>query len=63
MRIALYFVNSQKWIGYAYPEKNNLSKVIESGAFKTEDECNAAAIKTIRRVSSIGAGDYECDKE
>jgi hypothetical protein len=57
-----YLANSQKWVGYAYPDKNNLSKVIELGEFKTEDECNAAAIKTLRRVSSISAGDYECHK-
>ena len=43
-------------------DKNNLSKVIKLGEFKTEEECNAAAIKTLRRVSSISAGDYECHK-
>ena len=59
----IYFANSQKWKGYAYPDKNNLSKVIELGEFRTEDECNAAAINTLRRVSSISAGDYECHKD
>lgn len=58
----IYLANSPKWIGYAYPDKNNLSKVIELGEFKTEDDCNAAAIKTLLRVSSISAGDYECHK-
>jgi hypothetical protein len=57
-----YFANSHKWKGYAYPDKNNLSKVMELGEFKTEDECNAAAIKTLRKVSSVSAGDYECHK-
>jgi hypothetical protein len=60
---AIYFVSSQKWKGYAYPDKNNLSNVIELGEFKTEDECNAAAINTLRRLSSVGAGDYECHKD
>lgn len=59
----VYFANSQKWKGYAYPDKNNLSKVIELGEFKSEDECNAAAVKTLRRVSSVSAGDYECHKD
>ncbi len=59
---ALYFVNSERWVGYAYPNKNDLSKVIELGEFKSEEECNAAAIKTLRAVSSIGSGDYECHK-
>lgn len=61
--VVVYFANSPKWIGYAYPDKNNLSKVIELGEFKTEDECNTAAIKTLRRVSSTSAGDYECHKK
>lgn len=59
----IYLANSQKWKGYAYPDKNNLSKVIELGEFKTEDECNAAAINTLRRLSSVSAGDYECHKD
>lgn len=63
LAVVIYFANSQKWKGYAYPDKNSLSKVIELGKFKTEDECNAAAINTLRRVSSVGAGDYECHKE
>lgn len=58
-----FFVNSQKWKGYVYPDKNNLSQVIELGEFKTEDECNATAINALRRVSSVSAGDYECHKE
>lgn len=59
----IYFAYSQKWIGFAYPDKNNLSKVIELGEFKTEEECNAAAIQTLRKVSSVSAGDYECHKK
>jgi hypothetical protein len=59
----IYFANSQKWKGYAYPDKNNLSNVIELGEFKTEDECNDTAINTLRRVSSPNAGDYECHKD
>ena len=54
--------NLQKWRGYAYPDKNNLSKFIELGEFKSEDECNAAAVNTLRRVSSLSAGDYECHR-
>ena len=56
----IYFINPEKWRGYAYPDRNNLSNVIELGDFKTEDECNTAAINTLRRVSSVNAGDYEC---
>lgn len=61
--IFIYLVNPPKWNGYAYPDKNNLSNVIQLGEFKTEDDCNAAAINTLRRVSSVSAGDYECHKD
>jgi hypothetical protein len=63
LAIVFYLAFPQKWRGYAYPDKNNLSNVIELGEFKTEDECNAAAINTLRRVSSVSTGDYECHKE
>ena len=59
----IYFANSQKWKGYAYPDKNNLTNVMELGEFKSEDDCNAAAINTLRRVSSVSAGDYECHRD
>lgn len=58
----IYVFNSAKWRGYAYPDKNNLSNVIDLGEFKTESECNAAAVNTLRRLSSTSAGDYECHK-
>lgn len=61
--IVFYFASSKKWKGYAYPDKHNLSKVIELGEFKSEEECNAVALNTLRRVSSISAGDYECQKD
>ena len=60
---AIYLLNPPKWRGYAYPNKNNLSNSIYLGEFKSEDECNAAAINTLRKVSSISAGDYECHKD
>lgn len=61
--VALYVVFPQKWTGYVYPDKHNLSKVIELGEFSSEEECNAAAVNTLRRVSSLSAGDYECHQD
>lgn len=61
--IIVYSFSSSKWRGYAYPDKNNLSNSIYLGEFKNEDECNAAAINTLRRVNSVSAGDYECHKD
>jgi len=60
---AVYLLNPPKWRGYAYPDKNNLSNAVYLGEFKNEDECNAAAVNTLRRLSSISAGDYECHKD
>lgn len=59
-------INSQSkdWQGYAYPDKNNLSNVIDVGKHKTEDDCNNAAINALlRNGSNTRIGDYECDKE
>jgi len=61
--IVVYSFNSSKWRGYAYPDKNNLSNSIYLGEFKNEDECNAAAINTLRRASNVNVGDYECHKD
>lgn len=61
--IAIYSLNSTKWRGFAYPNKNNLSNSIYLGEFKSEDECVAAAINTLKKVSSVSAGDFECDKD
>jgi hypothetical protein len=62
LAIVIYLAFPQKWKGYAYPDKNNLSKFIELGEFKSEDECNAAAVSTLRRLGSLSAGDYECHR-
>jgi ABC-type spermidine/putrescine transport system permease subunit II len=61
--LIVYSFNSSKWRGYAYPDKNNLSNSIYLGEFKTEDECNTSAINTLRKISSISAGDFECHKD
>jgi hypothetical protein len=60
--IVIYLVFPQTWKGYVYPDKSNLSKFIELGEFRSEEECSAAAVNTLRRVSSISAGDYECHR-
>lgn len=51
---------SETWEGYAYPNRNNLTKHVAVGTFKSLDDCRAAAINTLNRVSSVSKGDYEC---
>ena len=60
MAVVIYLVFPQKWTVYVYPDKHNLSKVITLEDFKSVEECNAAVVNTLRRVSSLSAGDYEC---
>lgn len=60
--LVVYIAIPTKWYGYAYPDKNNLSRVLDLGQFKSEDECIAAAINALRRASSPSLGDYECHK-
>ncbi len=61
--IVIYSLNSTKWRGFAYPNKNNLSHSIYLGEFKSEDECVTAAINTLKKISSLSAGDFECHKD
>ena len=51
---------SETWEGYVYPNRNNLSNHVAVGTHQSLDECRAAAINTLNRVSSVSRGDYEC---
>lgn len=51
---------SETWEGYVYLNRNNLSKHVAVGTFKSLDDCRAAAINTLNRGSSLSQGDYEC---
>lgn len=54
---------SESWEGYAYPNKNDLGQHIALGQFSSLEECRAAAVDTLRRVSTERKGDYECARD
>lgn len=45
-----------EWTGFAYPNKNDLSKHIEVGTFSSLEQCRDAASAAI----DPARGDYEC---
>lgn len=51
---------SERWDGYVYPNKNNLSNFISAGnGFSSFEKCQAACISIIRSNNWQNA-DYEC---
>jgi hypothetical protein len=50
----------EEWEGFVYPNKNDLTKHIGIGIYKSLEECRASTIGTLNQVSSVERGDYEC---
>lgn len=50
----------EEWEGFVYPDRQNLRKHQAIGVFPSLEACRAAAVSTLRRVSSLQDGDYEC---
>lgn len=48
------------WQAYVYPDRNDLTQVLEMGSFKTFEQCQQAAINSLRTLGLADAGDYEC---
>jgi hypothetical protein len=54
---------TSEWTGYYYPNKNNLSRSIESPTFKSLDECRRWVNSQIYTYNPSGENyDYECGK-
>lgn len=51
---------SQDWEGFVYPNKRDLASHIGVGHYKSLEECRAASIAALNKVSSVERGDYEC---
>lgn len=49
---------SDRWDGFVYPNKNNLSEHVNIGEFNTLQACRDAALSAL--ASMRGSGDYEC---
>lgn len=52
---------SERWDGYAYPDRSDLSRHRYVGEFTSLEECRGATQDVLRRVEvRPRGGDYEC---
>ena len=53
---------ADKWEGFVYPDKDNLSRHFTVGSYSTLAECSRAARTALEqgRENGIALGDYEC---
>lgn len=54
------WLHPDQWDGFVYPSRHDLSVHRNIGEFPSLDTRRAAAIDTLRSISSVQAGDYEC---
>lgn len=58
-----FFFNNETWLGFYYPDENNLTKYIQSSELKSLEECRAWVDSQIPIHNPSGSGyDYECGK-
>ena len=71
MKVALTFVllagaldacSPDEWTGFVYPNRSDLTKHIEIGAFDSFEGCKTSAINTMRQNNWQASGDYECGR-
>lgn len=61
--IAYFIFFNNNWIGFYYPDENNLSQNIQSPAYKTIEECRNWVDSQVSIYNPSGYGyDYECGK-
>jgi hypothetical protein len=52
-----------KWDGWVYPDESNLDHSISLNGFDTFEECQEAAISTMRALDDPGSAAYECGRD
>jgi len=50
----------EAWLGFVYPNKNNLSKYIYIGNYETLEQCRMSARWNINNLELTDKADYEC---
>jgi transcriptional regulator with XRE-family HTH domain len=50
----------QRWEGYAYPSRADLTNSFSVGEYQTLDDCRAACISRLDRANWTESGDFEC---
>ncbi|MEZ8449022.1 hypothetical protein AB6C93_24695 [Vibrio splendidus] len=60
--VAWDFFDSKKdeWIGFVYPDRNNLWNDRNVGTFSTLEECRNVAADALLAMGANYSGDYEC---
>ena len=57
------FIGGDKWMGFYYPDENDLTKHIQSSEFNSLEECRGWVKDQARVLNPEGKGfDYECGK-
>ena len=57
------FFNNETWLGFYYPDENNLANHIQSSELKSLEECRAWVNSQVPIHNPSGSGyDYECGK-
>lgn len=60
LSIFLISCGGEKWEGFVYPNKNDLTADKYIGTYGSLESCRAAAWEMLSKISSMEAGDYEC---
>ena len=60
--LALTGCSGDEWLGFAFPDKGNQMICREVGKFKTQQECDAAAMSILKSLNALENGYYECGK-
>ena len=50
----------EKWEGFVYPNKNDLTVYRNIGVYESLESCRSATWYMLSEISSIERGDYEC---
>ena len=60
--LALTGCSGDEWLGYAFPNPDNLLIHREVGRFKTQQECDEASMSILESLNVLDVGYYECGK-
>jgi predicted component of type VI protein secretion system len=52
--------SKNKWEGFVYPNKNDLTIHKNAGVFNSLEQCRAAALDMLLELGAKETGDYEC---
>lgn len=63
--VAAYFIGwwpfqEERWEGFVYPNRNNLSIHQNIGEFESLESCRVASKNMLYQLNAQNSGDYEC---